>query len=179
VGARASSVVALLSVAVVSTMLAGSPSAATHRPLVTGGYPYASACPQAGDRDDVDRWLMNTCNCTSYVAWALEANGYRTAWFIAGRMDARNWPRVARLSNFAVRARPRVGSVAVWPRWGRFGHLAFVTAVDADGSFDVAEYNLPGGPPFAFGRRSGLSTRGAVFVYVPRRAPGTGSGEAG
>jgi surface antigen len=167
VGARAPSVVVVA--ASVALIAAGVSRSATPKPPVTIGYPYAASCPQAGDRDDVDRWSMNTCNCTSYVAWALEQNGYRTAWFILGRMDARNWPDVARLSNFAVGDRPRVGAVAVWPRWSPFGHVAFVTAVRANGSFDVAEYNVPGRPPFQFSHRTGLSTRGAQFIYVPRR----------
>jgi surface antigen len=113
---------------------------------------------------------MNTCNCTSYVAWALEANGYRVDWFIAGAMDAWNWPNVARLAHLVVGATPRVGSVAVWPRWGRFGHLAFVTAVDPNGTFSVAEYNLPGRSPFGYDRRGLISARGVTFIYVPHRA---------
>jgi surface antigen len=129
-------------------------------------------CPGAGERDAVDRWKMNTCNCTSYAAWALQANGFRINWFDPGSMDAWNWPNVARRKGIAVGRTPRPGSVAVWPEWGRFGHLAFVTAVHADGTFDVAEYNRPGGVRFGFDRRYGVSTRGAVFVYVPRRGTG-------
>jgi len=149
-------------------------AAATHdsaRGFVTNGYPYASQCPGAGKRDVVDRWKMNACNCTSYVAWALRANGYRIGWFIPGSMDAWNWPHVARLSRIPVGSAPRPGSVAVWPRLARpFGHVAFVTAVHGDGTFDVAEYNLPGRPPYSFDRRTDVSPRGATFVYVPRRA---------
>ena len=52
------------------------------------GYPYASRCPAAGYEDVVDRWGMYMCNCTSYVAWALRANGQRTDWFIGGAMVA-------------------------------------------------------------------------------------------
>ena len=141
------------------------------RPLATSGYPYARACPTAGARDDVDRWRMNTCNCTSYVAWALSANGYRTNWFIAGAMDAWNWPHVAQLSHITVGALPRVGSVAVWPEWGRFGHLAFVTAVHSDRTFDAAEYNSPEGRKFDFDRRRDVSPLGVSFIYVPRRHP--------
>jgi surface antigen len=166
VARRSSPVVA---VAALSLVVAATSSAGT-RPLVTTGYPYARDCPDAGRRDDVDRWRMNTCNCTSYVAWALAANGYRTDWFIAGAMDAWNWPHVARLAHLAGGTEPRPGAVAVWPRWGRFGHLAFVTAVDPDGSFDVAEYNLPGGARFRFDRRTGLAARNVSFIYVsPRR----------
>ncbi|MHB8470950.1 MAG: CHAP domain-containing protein [Gaiellaceae bacterium] len=146
--------------------LAGSPAA-----LVTGGYSYARSCPAAGDRDDVDRWKLNTCNCTSYVAWALTANGYRTDWFVPGAMDAANWVHVAWKRGLRVGTVARPGAVAVWPRLGKRGHVAFVTAVDpADGSFSVAEYNRPHGVRFGFDRRTGISPAGDVsFIYVPRR----------
>ena len=165
-GSRAPSVAAA---GAAVALLAATMGTATLRPLVTAGYPYVRACPGAGERDDVDRWRMNTCNCTSYVAWALAANGYRTDWFIAGAMDAWNWPHVARLAHLIVGMKPRVGSVAVWPHWGRFGHLAFVTAVNPDGTVDVVEYNLPGARAFSFDRRQGVPARGVSFIYVPRR----------
>lgn len=112
---------------------------------------------------------MDTCNCTSYVAWALAANGYRIDWFIPGAMDALNWPTVARRGRIPIGSHARLGAVAVWPKWGKFGHVAFVTAVHADGKFDVAEYNLPEGVEFGFTRRSGVSPAGVTFLYVPRR----------
>ncbi len=144
------------------------------RAPVTSGYPYASSCPAAGRAKVVDRWNMYACNCTSYVAWALAANGQRIDWFEAGRMDARNWPAVAREEGLATGSWPRVGAVAVWPRLAPpFGHVAYVTAVAPGGRFSVAEYNLPapgGANTFAFTRRSGLPRAGTTFVYVPRRS---------
>ena len=107
------------------------------------GYPYGRQCPAAGYPERVDRWLMDTCNCTSYVAWALAANGRRIDWFQAGQMDARNWPSVAREAGISEGRSPRIDAVAVWPRLSPpWGHVAFVTAVHPDGTFDVAEYNL-------------------------------------
>lgn len=141
-----------------------------HAPPVTHGYPYARACPQAGIRDAVDRWKMNTCNCTSYAAWVLWRNGYRIDWFVPGSMDAWNWPNVARRARIPAGTAPRVGAVAVWPEWGKFGHLAFVTAVHGDGTFDVAEYNRPGGVRFGFDTRVGVRGDDVTFLYVPRRA---------
>ena len=116
---------------------------------------------------------MNTCNCTSYVAWALHANGQRTDWFVPGAMDARNWPHVASLSGLTVSRRPRIGAVAVWPHQAPpFGHVAYVTAVEANGTIAVAEYNLepePGEKTFTFDVRHDVETTGAVFIYVPKR----------
>jgi surface antigen len=131
-------------------------------------YPYGKQCPAAGYDDGVDRWNMNTCNCTSYVAWALAANGRRVDWFRPGEMDARNWPRVARWVGIHAGRRARVDAVAVWPRLTPpWGHVAFVTAVHPDGTFDVAEYNLL--RRFRFDARYRVSPVGATFLYVPRR----------
>lgn len=138
---------------------------------VVYGYPYAARCPAAGRAEKVDRWGMFACNCTSYVAWALHANGQRTDWFIRGSMDAWNWPNVARRGGLRVAAEPRVGAVAVWPKLDRpFGHVAYVTRVHGDGSFDVAEYNLPGerSHRFRFDTRAGVQ-RAAEFIDVPDR----------
>ncbi len=130
-------------------------------------YPYGRECPAAGYGDRVDRWDMSTCNCTSYVAWALAANGFRVDWFQPGRMDARNWPAVARAAGIPEGRAPEVGAVAVWPRLTPpYGHLAFVTAVRRDGTFDVAEYNLL--RRFRFDARYRVSAAGVTFVYVPR-----------
>jgi surface antigen len=141
--------------------------------VVAYGYPYAASCPGAGLAERVDRWNMFVCNCTSYVAWALSVNGQRTDWFVAGSMDARNWPHVARIKGLRVGSRPRVGAVAVWAASSRFGHVAYVTRVDPGGGFGVAEYNLPaiGGESFAFDVRADVSRAGAVFIYVPKRRP--------
>lgn len=140
--------------------------------VIAYGYPYASRCPEAGVAERVDRWDMYVCNCTSYVAWALSANHQRTDWFVAGSMDAKNWPYVASLAHLPTGTRPRVGAVAVWPHSSHFGHVAYVTQVDPDGRFDVAEYNLPavGGESFGFDVRTEVSRSGAIFIYVPKKA---------
>jgi surface antigen len=140
--------------------------------VIAYGYPYASKCPGAGLAERVDRWKMYACNCTSYVAWALTANGQRTDWFIAGSMDASNWVHVAHLKGIAVGRLPRVGAVAVWPRLSEFGHVAYVTGLERGGGFDVGEYNLPtvgGEDSFAFDVRSDVPRAGAMFLYVPKR----------
>jgi surface antigen len=141
-------------------------------PLILAGYPYASRCPAAGSEDVVDRWQLDMCNCTSYVAWALQANGRRIDWFVAGAMDAWNWPHVARLAGLKVGLRPEVGSVAVWPKLAPpFGHVAYVTGVERGGTIDVAEYNQPGAAhPYVFDRRDDIDPAGAVFIYVPPAA---------
>ena len=136
------------------------------------GYPYAAQCPAAGIAKRVDRWNMFMCNCTSYVAWALQANGQRIDWFVHGAMDARNWPNVARRAGLRLVHSPAVGDVAVWPELGKpWGHVAYVTAVAGEGRFVVGEYNFPspkGSTQFAFDLRTTFVTRGVVFIAVPR-----------
>jgi hypothetical protein len=158
---------------IVGCVLAAAPTACdagSGKPVILA-YPYGPQCPVAGYEDRGDRWNMNTCNCTSYVAWALDANGRRVDWFQLGRMDARNWPEVAREAGIPEGHAPEVGSVAVWSRLSPpYGHVAFVTAVHPDGTFDVAEYNLR--RRFRFDARYRVSATGATFVYVPLRPSG-------
>jgi surface antigen len=148
--------------------MAGATSNAQATRPVVSPYPYAQECPAAGYADRLDRWLMSTCNCTSFVAWALARNGQRIDWFVPGEMDAKNWPAVAEAAGIRTGSAARRGAVAVWPRLSPpYGHLAYVTAVHADGSFDVAEYNLL--RRYRFDDRRHLRPGGAIFVYVPRR----------
>lgn len=148
--------------------VAGTAGGGGQKNLLILDYPYGRQCPAAGYEDRGDRWNMNTCNCTSYVAWALQANGRRVDWFQLGRMDALNWPEVAREAGFREGRAPAVGAVAVWPALSPpFGHVAFVTAVHRDGTFDVAEYNLL--RRFRFDARYRVAPTGVSFVYVPLR----------
>ena len=154
-------------------LVGGAQAAASKPRLVVMGYPLSGQCPAAGIADAVDRWEMNACNCTSYVAWALDVNGQRVDWFVPGAMDAWNWPNVARRAGLVVGSTPRVGSAVVWAQLSRpFGHVAYVTRVHAGGTFDVSEYNLGprfGHRPFTYDARRDVSPRGAVFIYVPTR----------
>lgn len=165
------SVVALLA-ALAGAAPAASISATRAGHLRVYGYPYAARCPAAGVADRVDRWRMDMCNCTSYVAWVLQANRQRIDWFIPGAMNAWNWPHVARLAGLRVVQQPQPSAVAVWPKLSPpFGHVAYVTAVDPDGGFDVSEYNFPraaGSRPYRFDQRHDVPVRGVVFIDVPR-----------
>jgi surface antigen len=155
---------------VAAAAVAAAPSASAK--VIVRGYPLARRCPAAGVRDEIDPWMMSSCNCTSYVAWALKANDQRTSWFVPGSMDAWNWPNVARRSGVPVGSVPKVAAVAVWPKLSPpYGHVAYVTAVHRDGTFDVSEYNLGptfGYPRFTYDARRDVAADGAVFIYVPR-----------
>jgi surface antigen len=144
-------------------------------PIVTG-YPYAARCPRAGIGDIVDRWGMSMCNCTSYVARALQANGQRIEWFIPGPMNAWNSQHVARLDGLRVDRAPSVGSVAAWPQLANpLGHVAYAIGVRGPGLIAVADYNLPGSgdsQTFVFDTSTDVSAAGVMFIHVPRRARG-------
>src|ERR1700737_23315 len=121
-----------LAVAAVCVSVPSALPGANHHPRnqnrVIYGYAYVNRCPRAGREEAVDRWGMYMCNCTSYVAWALQVNHQRTDWFIRGSMGAWNWPNFARQSHLRVGSRASVGDVAVWPNLGKpFGHVAYVT----------------------------------------------------
>ena len=167
----------MLRLALASFVTAAVLTTATHAQAsspIAYGYPYARSCPGAGIADVVDRWSMYACNCTSYVAWALQANRQRIDWFVRGAMDARNWPNVARRAGLRIVHTPAVGDVAVWPALGKpFGHVAYVTAVAGNGRFVVGEYNFPsqgGLTRFVFDLRTTVVTPGVTFSAVPRIA---------
>lgn len=173
VGIVAAAIVAVVSVVALNTTSGRPVAASSGAPAgVVYGYPYAADCPGAGLADVVDRWGMYACNCTSYVAWALQANRERINWFVRGSMDAWNWPNVARLAGITVDGHATAGSVAVWPLIAKpFGHVAYVTAVSSGGTIDIAEYNFPGPngfETFGFETRTLLRPYGAVFIHVPR-----------
>jgi surface antigen len=104
----------------------------------------------------------------SYVAWRLARVG-RPVYARQGWGSASGWDDVARRRGVTVTTRPAVGSVAQWnagessrvPRGtftaGAYGHVAWVTAVYADGSVQVSQYN-------GTGTRSWSSMR----VFAPR-----------
>lgn len=139
--------------------------------LVVHGYPYATRCPAAGFADVVDRFGMYACNCTSYAAWALAANRQRIDWFVAGAMNAWNWPNVARRASLRVDHVPARGAVVVWPGLARpYGHVAYVIGVRPEGTIDVAEYNYPAPGnenTYVFDIRRSVDAPGAVFIHVP------------
>lgn len=134
-------------------------------------YPYADAAPYHGDYEwgtpAVDPWGFYKRNCTSYVAWRLRQNGVDfTNTMAGGRFgNAHNWDNNARSLGYQVDSVPEVGSVAVWE--GTWGHVAYVTGVNPDGTVNVAEYNklLDGN----YGSRNGV--RADSYIHIKDVAP--------
>ena len=83
-------------------------------------------------------------NCTSYAAFAVRKYtphaDFRNDWKGSSFGDAKHWHVTAESLSIHVDEVPTVGSVAERTS-GKHGHVAFVVAVNSDGSFVVNEYN--------------------------------------
>lgn len=77
-------------------------------------------------------------NCTDYVAWKLESLGVSTD-LTRGNGHGGEWDdKRPTLSD----STPESGDAAVFDG---IGHVAFVEAVNSDGTVTISEYNIPGG----------------------------------
>lgn len=81
--------------------------------------------------------------CTYYVAETL-------SWVPAGLGNAYQWLSNAQSRGYAISNSPAVGDIAVWgsslPGSEGFGHVAVVTALGPNNTFQVSEMNYSGGP---------------------------------
>jgi len=77
--------------------------------------------------------------CTSFAAWAVRDDRHPQSKWPDNLGNANQW------SGGAVVGWPRPGDVAQWAAWyhgaDSLGHVAYVAAVNADGTLIVAEYN--------------------------------------
>lgn len=109
-------------------------------------YPYSAQ----SDPDAVDPWGFYQRQCVSFVAWRSHQRGVdlvssaRTPWG-----HAAHWDEQAIALRKTVDATPTVGAIAHWNAYeddaGRFGHVAHVSAVHADGTVTLEDYNGAGG----------------------------------
>ncbi len=118
---------------------------------------YADTYPHAdGDPLAADEWQFYFRECTSYVAWKINERAgttsapyFFTNWMRDGRFsDARNWAANAKAIGFETNGTPAVGAIAHWGAYegtGALGHVAWVEAVNGDGSVRVSEYNVRSG----------------------------------
>lgn len=111
-----------------------------------------------GNVEGEDEWAFYWGECVSYAAFAVRTysphkdfvNNWRGAHF----GNAKEWDEAARELGIRVDQTPTVGAVAQHSR-NKNGHVAYITAVHEDGTFDVNEYNH--GPRHKFGTRSHVS----------------------
>jgi surface antigen len=123
--------------------------------------------PWAGELSGGLHWAATLGQCVSYTAWMIYQNlgGHQkppaipagAGWFPSdgltvsplgeGWGNAGDWAASAITAGFAVDNTPAVGAIAQWKNNGNggtfpIGHVAYVTAIGADGSIDLAQYNL-------------------------------------
>ncbi|GEM_PF-5612868 len=98
-----------------------------------------------GDRSlVVDPFGFYYGECTGYAVWAVRSHSdfkdFRNDWRGAHFGNANHWAIAARQAGLKVSARPSVGDIAQTTRFAN-GHVAYVSAVHTDGTFDVVEAN--------------------------------------
>lgn len=173
---------ALLLVSVIF-MLAIVTSFAKYAHMADGGYPYATSSHCTLDKSTgkyigcvADEWGFYKRECTSFVAWKLNAaNG---VYFVNGMRDgkfsnASNWGKNAIDIGFAVNDIPAVGSVAWWnaSKTSPDGHVAWVSQVDASGVY-IEEYNNDGNGNYNTRR---LSSAPNGYIHIKDLSASTNS----
>lgn len=112
--------------------------------------------------------------CDSYypgqcTAGACQLNG----WVEDGWGNGGQWAASAAGAGFTITSVPTVGAVVCYAEgdgYSEFGHVATVTAVHADGTFEVDEENYIG--PFVWDNRSSSTYDVAGFILPPGVSPG-------
>ena len=136
--------------------------------ITTGSSPVAGVddyAPVRRDREGLDDWAFYWGECVSYVAFMIRTHSPHTDFHNLWRDgkwspeeahfgNAKMWDERAKAVGLRVDQTPTVGAVAQHSRNG-YGHVAYITAVHEDGTFDVNEYNH--GPRHQFGTRSHVS----------------------
>nr|WP_052477847.1 CHAP domain-containing protein [Kibdelosporangium sp. MJ126-NF4]CEL14414.1 Choline binding protein D [Kibdelosporangium sp. MJ126-NF4]CTQ88779.1 Choline binding protein D [Kibdelosporangium sp. MJ126-NF4] len=116
----------------------------------TGARPTGDDYPYRGKLNTVDRWLMYSGQCTSWVAWRMEQlHGYfhNYGWRngIEGHWgNAHEWNDNAVRLGYRVDRIPKPGAIAHWEAGeggaSGLGHVAYVAAVKGS-TVTVQEYN--------------------------------------
>jgi len=128
-------------------------------------YPYANG---AGDVMSSLRYA--TRNCTDFVAWRLnrDAGSFGEPWLMDWSYltpnggDASNWADAWTAHGWATSSIPVAGAVA-WFGYGE-NHVAYVQAVNDDGTVTIEEYNFV---RLTYGVRTLLASSVALFLYPP------------
>lgn len=111
-----------------------------------GGYPnFLANAPQDSI---VDQWGMYNRECVSYAAWKEDSMGHYVPYGLGNAADW-GWRIRTYYPSIPVRdGAPAVGTIAQWDSGdglSPLGHVAYVEAVNGDGSIEVSQYNwIPG-----------------------------------
>lgn len=113
----------------------------------TGKDTYGPMWSSKGHIEGVDPWSFYWGECVSYAAWMVRTTSpypdFVNNWHGAHFGNAKEWAAAAREVGITVDSTPAVGAIAQHSR-GRNGHVAYITTVNTDGSFEINEYNHAG-----------------------------------
>jgi surface antigen/peptidoglycan hydrolase CwlO-like protein len=139
----------------------------------SGGYPWNTAnCPMDGiystggsNGNGGDGFGYGCRQCASYAAWRVdkETGNYPVNWG-----NAVDFPASAAASGFSEGSTPRAGSLAVMSAaqaGGPDGHVAWVEAVNGDGTIIVSQYNYNYGAGWGMYSEMKLSSA-AFYRYI-------------
>lgn len=136
----------------------------------SGGYPWGGVPYPCWSASCVDPWRLYYRECTSYVAWKLNSQGYGVKHF-SGRGNAGDWPSTTAGYTSQRIGVPNVGDAAVIPYGGNFpyGHVMYVESVNGDGSITISEYNFAG--PGVYSERTIARSQYSYYTFItfPRR----------
>jgi surface antigen len=115
------------------------------------------------DRDDG----YNAGQCTAFVSWRLfQRNNLNFHNYYGGSHfgNANTWDEAARAEGIPVNGTPKVGSV-MQSDAGTYGHVAWVAALNADGTVLIEEYNFR--HELAYDNTRVVSRSGLEFIHFP------------
>ncbi|PDQ34303.1 MAG: hypothetical protein B5766_11695 [Candidatus Lumbricidophila eiseniae] len=104
--------------------------------------------------------------CVDFAAWRLNRDvgstspPFRFVWANLASGSAYMWLSAWRHHGWPVSSTPIVGSVA----WFPYNHVAYVQAINSDGSVNIEEYNW--GSNHTYGRRT-IAASDATYLYPP------------
>lgn len=116
----------------------------------------------ASPRNLYDPWGYGYRNCTSWVAFRLNQQGYKSFSYLG---NAKLWPSRVPSSWVSYGGGAQVGDAAVSTA-GSYGHVMYVESVNGDGTVTISDYNRSGDGLYRSG--STRSQSGLYFISFPR-----------
>lgn len=116
----------------------------------------------ASPRNLYDLWGYGYRNCTSWVAFRLNQQGYKSFSYLG---NAKQWPDRVPSTWVSYGSGAQVGDAAVSTA-GRWGHVMYVEAVNANGTVTISDYNRSGDGLYRSGSTRAQS--GLYFISFPR-----------
>jgi len=135
------------------------PACSTSNTGMVDDYPYRGAT------SGIDPWNFYKGQCTSFAAWRIvdRKNANFSNSFKGQHWgNANHWDEAARAAGITVNNTPTVGSVAQSDA-GSYGHVAWVAAVNSDGTVTVEEYNYAS--PDKYGTRR-VSKGSFEYIHI-------------